>query len=357
MKKLDVNLKLRLFRLAKYSEEKRKKRKKLKYVSIKKRFIQPLDRINAPIRFNLTNGDGVEVVKFLKAVANRVLNQQKPIKLNFRNTEFFYVPGAILLFAELNRIINLSTIQKPITIIDPYKPKPREVMKQIGIHQLTGDECNVVPSKDDVIFWKATKGAKQTGDDLGPILEFVTERANKEHAEQIEVSKLWRGVSEAVSNTIDHAYTFARADNFNGLEDTKWWMFTQIKDARFAVAVCDLGCGYKQTINQTIPESFRSGFKKIFSAENQDSSAIKIAMEYGRSGTKETNRGKGSKDALSVLAKHGSGTLFIFSNTGWVEYIIKKNKKEIIKQGNIEIDIGGTIVWWDLPLETNYDEN
>ena len=357
MKKLDVSLKLRLIRLAKYSERKHKKRKKLKYVPIKKRFVHPLERINAPTRFNLTNGDGVEVVKFLKAVANRVLNQQKPVKLNFRNTEFFFVPGAILLFAELNRIINLSTIQKPITIIDPYKPKPREVMKQIGIHQLTADECNVIPSKDDVIFWKATKGATQTGDDLGPILEFVAERANKEHTNQIELSGLWRGVSEAVANTIDHAYKLARADNFIGLVETKWWMFTQIKDARFAIAVCDLGCGYKMTINHTIPESFRSRWKKIFNAENQDSSAIKIAMEYGRSGTKESNRGKGSKDALSVLVKHGSGTLVILSNTGWVQYIIRGSKKEIIKQGNIEIDIGGTIVWWDLPLETNYEKN
>ncbi len=357
MKKLEVSLKLRLLRLAKYSERKRKKRKKLKFVSVKKRFVKPLDKINAPIRFDLTNGDGVEVVKFLKAVANRVLNQKKPVKLNFRNTEFFFVPGAILLFAELNRIINLSTIKKPISIIDPYKPKPREVMKQIEIHQLTGDECNVVPSKDDVIFWKATKGASQTGDDLGPILEFVAERANQEHTNQIQVSGLWRGVSEAVANTIDHAYKFARADNFNGLVETKWWMFTQIKDARFSVAVCDLGCGYRLTINHSIPESFLSEWKKVFKVGNRDSSAIKIAMEYGRSGTKEANRGKGSNDALSVLSKHGSGTLIILSNTGWVQYVIRGDKKEIIKQGNIEIDIGGTIIWWTLPLETNYDKN
>lgn len=355
MKKLTSSAKLRLFRLASYSERKRKKRKKLKYTSVKNRFVKPLERISAPIKFNLTNGDGVEVVKFLKAVSNRVLNQKKSAVLDFKNTEFFYVPGAILLFAELNRVINLSEIQKPITIISPYKPKPREVMKQIGIYQLTADNCDVIPSKDDVIFWKATKGATQTGDSLGPLLEFVTERANNEQTRQIEVKGLWRGVSEAVANTIDHAYTFPRADKFEGLKETKWWMFTQLKGARFAIAICDLGCGYKQTINHTIPESFSSIWKKTFGGQNQDSTAIKIAMEYGRSGTKDTNRGKGSKDALSVLKKHGSGTLVILSNTGWVKYKVDDNENEIVIQGNIEIDIGGTIVWWDLPIEA-YDD-
>jgi hypothetical protein len=358
MKKADYDFILRLGRLARYSFKKLKKRNKRKYIPVKKRYVKPFNLINAPVEFSLTRGNGVQVVKFIKAISHRVLVQQKPVKLNFRKTEFFFVPGAILLFAEINRIVNLSVIDKPITIIDPYKRKPREVLKQIGIHELTGDVCNVVPSKDDVVFWKATKGATQSGDNLGPVIEFVTEKANSVSSKQIELKGLWRGVSEAVINTVEHAYKSSRKDGFCGLEDTKWWMFTQIKDERFSVAVCDLGCGYRNTINHSLPESFLNIWKTAFKGENPDASSVKIAMEYGRSGTKEGNRGKGSKDALSVLSKHGEGSLFILSNTGWVEYIIKKDKNELIKQGDVEIDIGGTIVWWNLPIqEASYGDN
>jgi len=344
--------------LARYNHVKRQKRKKCLSVDTRRKFVKPDERIYAPVNFSLTQGNGVQVVKFLKAVAHRVLIQQKKVKLNFRKTKYFFVPGAILLFSEINGVVNMSTLHKPITLIDPYSRKPREVMKQIGIHELTGDTCNVVPSKDDVIFWKATKGATQSGDDLGPIIEFVTERANSISSKQVELKGLWRGVSEAVINAVEHAYKMPRKDGFSGLAETKWWMFTQIKDDRFSVAVCDLGCGYRNTINHSIPESFLELWRKAFQGENSDVSSIKIAMEYGRSGTKEGNRGKGSKDALSVLSKHGNGSLFILSSTGWVEYILKNNKEVLVRQGEVEIDVGGTIVWWNLPLtESDYDNS
>lgn len=355
MKQPSTYLRKRLIRLAQYSIIKRQKELKIKTRKIV--FIAPADVIKAPIRFCLTRGLGVEVVKFLKAVANRVLKQGKTVKLNFKDTQSFYVPGAIFLFAELNRIINLSSLSKPITIIDPFRRKPREVLKQIEIHQITGDRSEVIPTREDVVFWKATKGADQTGDVIGLILEYVAERANKQNLKQVELSGIWRGVSEAVANTVDHAYASPREDGFQGLDEIKWWMFTQLKDQYFTAAVCDLGCGYRNTINKNIPESFISGFKELILGENRDSAAIKIAMEYGRSGTKQNNRGKGSRDALSVLRDHGQGELTIISNTGLIQYKINDNEEKVLMQ-DIGIDIGGTVIWWKLPLEEGiYDQD
>ena len=354
MKRPTPYLRQRLIRLSNYSKSRRIGRVS-KNKTNSNFHIAPKEVIKAPNRFCLTRGLGVEVVKFLKAVANRVLHMEKPVKLNFRDTEAFYVPGAIFLFSELDRIISLSNIPKPISIIDPYRRRPREVLKQIQIHQLTGDRSEVVPIRDDVVFWKATKGSDQSGDDLGPILEFVTERANEKHVKQVEISGIWRGVSEAVANVVDHAYESPRKDGFKGLKETKWWMFTQIREQRFTAAVCDLGCGYRSTINRNIPEKFIATFKELFNLQNKDAAAIKVAMEYGRSRTRQDNRGKGSRDALSVLTKHGQGELTILSNSGFVHYRVSGGKEKVFMD-DIGIDIGGTVIWWQLPLQENEND-
>ena len=312
--------------------------------------MRPGEVIEAPSEFNLDLGAGKQVVKFLRAVSAAVLRDKLNVRLNFKYTKSFQVPGTILLFAEIDRIITLSDLIKPISIIGPFRRRPREVMKQIGLYDLTGDKCNVVPEREDVVYWKATKGASQTGDTYGSLVEAIAERANKDHAKQLEVSGIWRSVNEAVANSVDHAYKKPRRDGFAGME-TKWWMFSQIKSGIFTLAVCDLGCGYRETINETLPERFIASMAQKLIGVNRDSAAIATAMEFGRSGTLESHRGKGSRDVLSLLEKHGNGLLYILSNTGWMQFEFKGGHQVGKFNGDLGIDIGGTVVWWRLPLE------
>lgn len=314
-----------------------------------RRYVAPGELIRAPLRVDLVRGSGREVVKFLRAVARTVLEQKLPTRLDFRSTTTFYPAGTILLFAELDRIVTMSDLPKPLTILDPRMRRPREVMKQIGLHEITQDRCDVVPERQDVVYWKATKGSDQSGDQLA-MLEVVANRVNATHAKQIELSGIWRGVSEAVANSVEHAYKLPRADGFAGLSDTKWWMFTQLRDGIFTMAVCDLGCGYRSTIALTLPEAVLAKFASLLKGVNEDAAAVQTAMEYGRSGTKLTERGKGSRDAMSVLKRHGSGELMIFSNTGWMQYEYRDGAEIKRSHGGLDIDIRGTIVWWKLPL-------
>jgi hypothetical protein len=358
LKKLTEKQKLHQFRIARFRFENRLQRTSKKKTSGAQKFVRPGELIVAPTSFDLLRGSGGEVVKFIKAVTNTVLVQKLSVKLDFKRTEQFFVPGAILLFAELDRIVNSSDLPKPITVIPPVRRKPREVMKQIGIFELTNDDSSVIPKLDDVIYWRAIKGQTQTGSEYGPLVDAVAERANQEsNATSISAKNLWRGVNEAVANSVEHAYKFARRDGFSGLLTTKWWMFTSIRQNRFTIAVCDLGCGYKNTVNETIPEQFRAGLAILFSSENRDSLAIRTAMEYGRSSTNLSHRGKGSRDALSVLENHGSGELFVFSNSGSMRYAYDPNGGIVKESAGIKLDIGGTIVWWNLPIGGNENAN
>lgn len=349
MKKPTLILKERQIRIARYRANERTSRRGKHRVPAAHKYVSPGELIRAPQRIDAVRGSGIEVVKFLRAMARTVLVDRIPVRLDFRSTETFYPAGTIMLFAEIDRVVSMSNLPKPVTILDPRLRRPREVLKQIGIHEITGDRCDVVPERKDVVYWKATKGVDQSGGKLA-MLEVVAERVNKIHARQLELSGAWRGVSEAVANSVEHAYKLPRIDGFAGLPDTRWWMFTQLRDGIFSMAVCDLGCGYRATIDLTLPEQFISEINAAFRGGNRDAIAIHTAMEYGRSGTRQSERGKGSRDAISVLQKHGAGDLMILSNTGWMHYTFRDGKETNRNSGNLGIDIRGTIIWWKLPL-------
>lgn len=350
LKKPTIALKERQIRLAAYRERERLRRFGRRRVPQANKYVAPGELIKAPGRFDVTKGSGREVVKFLRAVATTVLVNGMAVKLDFRLTETFYPAATVLLYAEIDRIVSMSALPKPVSILDPRARRPREVLKQIGIHEITGDRCDVVPEREDVVYWKATKGVDQSGEKLA-MLEVVAHRVNAAHARQLELSGAWRGVSEAVANSVEHAYKLPRSDGFTGLAETRWWMFTQLRQGTFTMAVCDLGCGYRATIAQTLPEKFVAEVLTRFAGGNRDAIAIRAAMEYGRSGTKRTERGKGSRDALSVVQKHGAGELLIFSNTGWMQYVFRDGALTSETEGELGIDIRGTIIWWKLPLK------
>lgn len=349
LKKPSEALWLRQRRLARYRYAERHRRKGRMRVLPENRYVPPGELIRAPERIDLTRGSGKEVVKFLRAVVTSVLQMKLAVRLDFRGTASFYPAGTLLLYAEIDRIVTLSDLPKPVSLLDPLARRPREVLKQIGIHQITGDSCDVVPEREDVVYWKAMKGADQSGEQLA-VLESVAERVNRAHARQLELSGAWRGVKEAVANSVEHAYKLPRNDGFQGLAQTRWWMFTQLRDATFTMAVCDLGCGYRATIAQTLPELFISEIAAALKGVNRDATAIHTAMEYGRSGTQLAERGKGSRDAISVIQKHGDGELVVFSNTGWMHYEYRDSQEVSKNHGDLGIDIGGTLVWWKLPL-------
>lgn len=353
MKKLKEKYKLRLIRLSRYALNKNREVNNA-YVPRKNKYVIPGEIIKAPFKLDLGD-NAIELVKTIRAVSNRVLVMNKPVRIDFKNTKQFYVTGAIYLYAEMNRIINSSNLKKPITLIRPLDKKPCEVMKQIGLFDLCNDEVNIQPEYEDVIYWRLVKGFNQNGEIQGKHIEEVTNMANTK-SQKLQVHDIWKGINEAVNNVVEHAYKVPRFDKFHGLEDTKWWMLSNVKDNYFVTAVCDLGCGYSKTIEKTIPEMFLLGLKKIINAGNSDVFSIQAAMEYGRSSTKQENRGKGSLDTQSVLTSHGVGELIILSNSGTVKYLMDKGEIKQEYSRDIGIDVGGTIVWWKLPLKGETDD-
>ena len=52
-----------------------------------------------------------------------------------------------------------------------------------------------------------------------------------------------------------------------------------------------------------------------------------------------------------MLESHGAGELMIMSNTGWMRYNFAGGREKSQQQGDLGIDLKGTIIWWKLPLK------
>jgi hypothetical protein len=349
MRYLSANARLRHIRLTRRRFLRRQKKAIQRKVELRR--IDHRFPLKAPTRINLTAGGQQRLVTFVRAIAQKVLREKRQVRLDFHQTESFAPAGTLFLFAEIDRIVELANIAKPISCRSPWRLRPREVLKQIGLFSLTGDNMSVVPRREDVVYWKATKGSDQSGDAFGPMVEHVAAACDKQATEKMEASGLWRGISEAVANTVDHAYHGERGDGFPHCEETKWWMFTQIREGLFTAAVCDLGIGYRRRAPSTIPAWYFDSIAQFLLGQNADAKAIQAAMKYGISSTSLENRGKGSRDALSVLKQHGRGQLMIISNSGSVSYELSKGSEEpIVKTSDLGVESMATIVWWRLPI-------
>ncbi len=315
------------------------------------KYVQPSDRIYAPAVVGLQGENGRDLIKFIRAIQQRVIAGGQSTVLDFSRTKKIYAPGALLMYAELDRAIALSTHHKPITVKPPRLSLPRQVLKQLEIPALCGDTLDIVPDRDDVVFWRCTRGADQSGEVPGTLISRVADRANEFIARSLRAEDVWRGVSEAIINTTEHAYSEALDRQVPAHPSNKWWLLTNVKGSSFTAAVCDTGIGYRRTTLRTIPAEFRAWVGQTFGGQNADISAIRAAMEYGKSRTGLDERGKGSRDALSVLKRHGSGELAMISNQGQVYYKLEAGQEEpVVETTNLHIDIRATLVWWHLPL-------
>lgn len=228
-------------------------------------------------------------------------------------------------------------------------------MKQVGFYDLVRKEKRITKQFEDVTYWKYTSGSCSE-----PILakEMMSE-IRKELAQRAS-KKLYRGFTEAMSNSVEHAY-LDDPEHTESDETAKWWTFAGIWDKQLVVVICDKGVGIPKTLPKTQGvTALRSLVAKLgYSLDNvKDSIFIKASTEVQKTRTGERYRGKGLKDIKSVIDSIGTGYMSIFSNRG--RYIYKGHSGNI---NEVTFDhkssVRGTIIEWSIPcdVESSKDEN
>ncbi|UFM68572.1 ATP-binding protein [Leclercia adecarboxylata] len=321
-----------------------------KALQIKKKLITKNKRIKftAPESINYYNDNDFEKMnKFLTNLRDCVMKGYR-VYIDFCLTKRISAAAMLSFLAEVDVLTKKSKHGlNSINFSHPKEKKVESILCQVGFYDLLRKSKRPTESYDDVTFWKYTSGTCSE-----PLLAKDMMVEIKKELERKSSKKLYRGFTEAMSNSVEHAYV----DDVMHTEDddtAKWWTFAGIHEKQLTVVICDKGVGIPSTLPKTQGVSvLKTIFSKLgVSLTNvKDSTYIKASTTLQETRTGELNRGKGLNDIKSVIDSIGDGFMGIFSSKG--RYIYKGktgNINEVLK--DYKSSVNGTIIEWTIPCE------
>lgn len=355
MKKLSKETRLRFIRIAiKIKNKTAKKRtkqykkylcrRKSRFLTQKKTDGKIRERIIAPKVFALeTDENRILLTDFLSKLRRAFVREGiHAVTIDFTHTIHFISTGTLLFYAELTRLKEITRGKVGIRYKPPLNERAHEVLRQIGIPKICGQ---LVLKKrryyEDVIHWRVAHGFNVDNSICAPAIE--------EHEGQLAkplIDGLFRGLGEAMTNTVHHAYIGIREDGlkYSPIQND-WWMFSQAKGGFLSVVLCDLGIG----IPNTLPIKKPNLFKQILALgrDKSDAACIATAIEGGDTRTRRRERGKGLGNIVKVISGLKDGIVMIQSNRG--SYYLENGLEP--RSIDYKANIMATVISWKVPLQ------
>lgn len=157
---------------------------------------------------------------------------------------------------------------------------------------------------------------------------------------------LHSGLSEAIVNVSHHAYP----DIYGYSINDKNWYYTaayNISKRELKVVFYDQGIGIPKSLPASDLWEKILEFLSIFPVADQkkDEILLKAAVEFDRTRTEDSDRGKGLQDLMEFIRQRGEGYLSIISLKGLFKLEIK-NGIESIKSEHFNYPVNGTLIIW-----------
>ena len=234
--------------------------------------------------------------------------------------------------------------------VAPKKERVRQVLTQTGICAILGLPLTAQIDREDTLHWTHASGVwTQVKPDALQALLLAT-------ASTPLSQSLYKGMIESVNNCIEHAYMEHPKRRSFDQKQEGWWGFQQIREGVLTTCICDLGIG----IARALPIRLLSEvgvYNKVMAVarhlKGEDVKSILAAIEYGRSSTNLLQRGKGLRDAHSVIDAAGEGLFQIFSNSGFYSYTRTSGKDNAVTfTRRLQGSISGTMYVWRYPLRS-----
>ena len=296
--------------------------------------------VQAPGEFSLEGVYHDEVVKLLRSI-RKAFKDGHPVCIDFRPTERMVAGATLLLFSELHRLKEMFPT-RPLRCIAPKDKKVNEVLQHLKLFELLGYSNSVVPTSADVVSWRTASSAVVDGGKVGTVIEAY------KSIDGIRAKHVFRGATEAMMNSMNHAYIDERQDGLPRPPSGKWWMFCRQDEDKLVIAVCDLGIGIPRSLPILYTEELIAKAVSSISRGKvrSDARMIEAAMEIQRTRTKRKGRGKGLSDIRRLVDEVHGSQLYLFSNRGLVKYIGGAYQRR-----NYATSIKGTVVLWIVPLK------
>lgn len=298
----------------------------------------------APAIFSIYGHERTVFLKSLSVLRNQVGVLGEDVRLDFTATVKLHAEGMLLFFAELKRLLFLTQGRVEITCTLPHNSKVAQVLKKLGVLDLLGVKADVIPVDHDVVNWRAASGHLV----LGAKYEDILQDFDGEIAPPLQAN-LYTGLTEAMTNVLNHAYDLPRNDGLNVTETRKnWWMFSHERDDILSVVFCDLGAG----IPRTLPLKRRSVWNRLWrKGLRSDSEIIKFAVKDSVSRTRKSHRGKGLRQIVQVINGVVAAEAAVFSNNG--SLVMRSGGKTRVQE--YTDSIMGTLIFWRIPLQVKED--
>ncbi len=198
----------------------------------------------------------------------------------------------------------------------------------------------------EITFLPLMRG-KVGGEDSGAMAKQL--RLNIENIVGGSIKKhfLFEGLSEAITNVSQHAYT-------NVIDDKRkyWWLSASFNSVtrELCVTFYDKGAG----IPKTLPaHKLFEKIKLVFDAWS-DSKKIEAAMEIGRTSSGMEERGKGLQNLIEFAKAHEIGKVRVSSLRGCFEEAYETGQSGKQEMGRTRTDykhsVGGTLIEWSVIL-------
>lgn len=262
------------------------------------------------------------------------------------------IPVAVVLAAEFERWSILHQVQLKPAKVKQWHRRVYGLLSELGLFDLLNIQGHSSAwSLDKVVLLRLKSGRKAEGQKIARLQEELHELGVLFERKKY----IFDGLSEAVSNCIDHAYSV----NDPGMPlrvSGRWWATScydpETDSLRFFVY--DQGVGIPRTL--TDKEEWKPLLERILQAWDSamdavgltkgDAEVVKAAFEIGRTRTAQAERGKGLDQMAGVVRNVGSGYMRIISGRGDV----KTDGVGSYETRLLPDHVGGTLVEWSLPF-------
>lgn len=315
----------------------------------RRRRTSPL-RVLAPEAFSLEHAnERRKLLRMIATIRQHAIKNGTPVLIDFSATRRMYPSGTLFFLAELDRLRVACGDRQLFRGNYPRDRVVEQVLQQVGILGMLHLKARLSTSSfpENVRHWKHASDELAEGKKAGPLVERYTGRLATSLTRG-----LYAGITEAMTNSVQHAYVGERGDELSDRQSARcrrWWMFSQERDGKLTVALCDLGIGIPASLADA--EKWAPDFIERLLASlgfgAQDSSLIRAAVEIHRTSTGMEHRGKGLGEILDVVRKARSGHLSIMSNRGFFRHNGATGEDE---SRDYPGSILGTLVQWEIPL-------
>lgn len=275
------------------------------------------DKISRKLLFNFVNR------------IHRASLSGKIVKISFRDTKVLHPCGTLFFVSNIISIIEKKTCK--IQCGYPRDNTVEQLFQHIGLLKLFGLQHRLEISANNVKNWHFVTGTSVDPRDLSIIFDEYKEFISEEKS-----SDLYGVITEAITNTIQHAYPGDRAEK-------RWWIFIQQMDNKLFIAIYDHGMGIPESLEPKLIDNIT--YNRRY---GRDAMMIKIAVSSDRTRTKLDYRGKGLPEMLEFAKKSDTGGFVIHSLSGCYKYNSREKTED---QRKYNENIKGTLIQWEIKMD------